>query len=180
MALMRNVVKESHKYKTHTETEEACRKQGRICESTKQAGGNGSGKRFPAVTSIACGFIAFISFIGIFMFYASLSGQAEGHVPHDPHTKFYIFVNVVLTPVFGIASYGASRMYKNALERLSRMNTVVPLTRANAADLPVTDSSVRAASEPMQAQKSVLLRATTGESRDQKVQLLRADAGEQK
>lgn len=45
-----------------------------------------------------------------------------------------------------------------------RIKRVVPLTRANAADLPANDSLVRASQEPAQAQEGVLLRATSGEA----------------
>ncbi len=41
----------------------------------------------------------------------------------------------------------------------SLKNDVVPLTRANTADLPAPESLVRASSEPRQEQEAVLLRA---------------------
>ncbi len=53
----------------------------------------------------------------------------------------------------------------------------VPLTRANTADLPAPDSLVRASSEPMQAQETVLLRAAEAGQERHKEQLLRAVTG---
>ncbi len=58
-----------------------------------------------------------------------------------------------------------------------QIQTGAPLTRANAADLPAPDSLVRASSEPVQAQQTVLLRAAeAGEERHEE-QLVRASVG---
>lgn len=61
----------------------------------------------------------------------------------------------------------------NCLEAAAGLN-VVPLTRANTADLPAHDSLVRASQEPMQAQEGVLLRASVGAQDQHEEQLLRA------
>lgn len=59
-----------------------------------------------------------------------------------------------------------------------RMDTGVPLTLANTADLPATETLVRASSEPLQAQEAVLLRAVaeTGQERYEE-ELVRASMG---
>ena len=55
---------------------------------------------------------------------------------------------------------------------------VVPLTRANTANLPAPDSLVRASSEPLQTQEAVLLRAAAGEKQERhEEQLVRASVG---
>ena len=60
------------------------------------------------------------------------------------------------------------------LHKVSKVETGVPLTRANAADVPASDSLVRASAEPMQAQEAVLLRAATQSTEKRAEQLLRA------
>ncbi len=55
----------------------------------------------------------------------------------------------------------------------------LPLTRANTADLPASDSLVRASQEPVQAQEGVLLRAAAQTQDGHEEQLLRASVGGQ-
>jgi hypothetical protein len=62
----------------------------------------------------------------------------------------------------------------SATAKKSTENLVVPLTRANTADLPAPDSLVRASSEPLQAQEAVLLRATAEGMETPLEQLVRA------
>ena len=63
------------------------------------------------------------------------------------------------------------------VRKATEINAGVPLTLANAANLPTADSLVRASEEPLQAQEAVLLRATVGTQERHSEQLLRA-AGE--
>jgi len=56
---------------------------------------------------------------------------------------------------------------------------VIPLTRANTADLTAVDSLVRASEQPEQAQADVLLRAVTDVQQTPPEQLLRSTTGEE-
>lgn len=81
---------------------------------------------------------------------------------------------VLLLSVF---AYFLLRHSVKWLYQAVKEETVVPLTRANTADLPAPDSLVRASSEPLQAQEGVLLRAAAGETpAGPEEQLLRAVA----
>ncbi|MCW3096731.1 MAG: hypothetical protein JWL77_2349 [Chthonomonadaceae bacterium] len=55
----------------------------------------------------------------------------------------------------------------------------IPFTRANTADLPPADSLVRASDEPVQQQKSVLLRAAIPGPKTRPEELVRATLGPQ-
>ena len=61
--------------------------------------------------------------------------------------------------------------------RARRIDPGIPLTRANAADLPAPESLVRASEEPTQEQQSVLLRAATEGVERHEEQLVRSSAG---
>ena len=65
-------------------------------------------------------------------------------------------------------------LYNKCIALASKKDAVVPLTRANTADLPAPDSLVRASSEPMQAQEAVLLRAAAEGQETPPEQLVRA------
>ena len=52
----------------------------------------------------------------------------------------------------------------------------IPITRANTGHLLASDNLVRASSEPLQAQQSVLLRAAIEATSEQEAELLRASA----
>lgn len=60
------------------------------------------------------------------------------------------------------------------LKKTAQSIDVLPLTRANTADIPAPKSLVRASSEPMQIQEAVLLRAAEAEQEKHEEQLLRA------
>lgn len=66
-----------------------------------------------------------------------------------------IYLIVALASATGVCCYFVRCVDTKA----NAIPDVVPLTRANAADLPAPDSLVRASAEPMQAQEAVLLRA---------------------
>ena len=57
---------------------------------------------------------------------------------------------------------------------------IAPLTRANIADLPASESLVRASKEPAYGQGTALLRAANNKQDEHEEQLLRAASGEQK
>ena len=69
------------------------------------------------------------------------------------------------------------RMSNAVLDRVDQMNNVVPLTRANTADLPAPESLVRASAEPVQEPQAVLLRAATTTQEKHEEQLVRAAGG---
>ena len=77
--------------------------------------------------------------------------------------------------------YGVSCLFaaKRLVNKTRDMAGVVPLTRANAADLPAPDSLVRASEEPMQAQEAVLLRAAAEGMETPPEQLVRAAVGQE-
>ena len=85
-------------------------------------------------------------------------------------------MSIVLLPllVLTLGSYNVFRLIATARQ----LDTGVPLTRANTADLPAPDSLVRASEEPAQAQQAVLLRPTVEMQERREEQLLRASAGE--
>lgn len=56
---------------------------------------------------------------------------------------------------------------------------IAPLTRANIADLPASESLVRASGAPMQEQETALLRAANNKQDEHEEQLLRAASGQQ-
>ena len=66
----------------------------------------------------------------------------------------------------------------HAFNKSQQVETGVPLTRHNTADLPVADSLVRASSEPLQAQEAVLLRAAAEGQQKPTDEMLRASAGQ--
>ena len=91
-------------------------------------------------------------------------------------------VHVLFSPrIDGLALfiYGVSCLFaaKKSVNQTRAMAHVVPLTRANTADLPAPDSLVRASEEPMQAQEAVLLRAAAQGMVTPPEQLVRAVNG---
>ncbi len=63
---------------------------------------------------------------------------------------------------------------KTSFRKFAKIKPGIPLTRANAADMPASESLVRASEEPMQAQEAVLLRAAAEEQERHEEQLVRA------
>lgn len=79
--------------------------------------------------------------------------------------------------------YAASRANAEAEWAQARAEKPImtrPTTHANSSDLPTSDSLVRASVEPLQAQKTILLRAAMETTDKQGEQLLRATTGGQK
>ena len=71
------------------------------------------------------------------------------------------------------------RKWGNAnVKRAREIEPGILFTRANTANLPAPDSLVRASSEPVQAQETVLLRAAQNGQGESAEQLLRAAAAE--
>ena len=118
-----------------------------------------------------CGFIALV-FVGFFA--AAFCGFVR-----TPYLEILLPALVMLAVAvgFGVGMVHLLRPGFASIRNASE-NNVIPLTRANTADLPANDSLVRASQEPGQAQKGVLLRAASGEAQtEQEGQLLRASAG---
>ncbi len=65
-----------------------------------------------------------------------------------------------------------------SLKHARKIHDSIPLTRANTADLPAPDSLVRASSEPLQEQQTVLLRAAVQGQETSSEQLVRAVGGQ--
>ncbi len=63
------------------------------------------------------------------------------------------------------------------MERSEKMDSGIPLTRANVADLPAPETLVRASSEPPQAQEAILLRAALEGQETPPEQLVRPSVG---
>lgn len=108
-------------------------------------------------------------------------GQAVGSVLYA--VLFYLesryAVSLYWLIVGGTVSlYWLKRGFAN-LYRIEKVDAVV-LTRANIAELPASDSLVRASKEPAYGQGTALLRAATEPANEHGEQLLRAASGEQK
>ena len=90
---------------------------------------------------------------------------------------FETAVYTVLFLLMGTGAHFFRKWAKGNMRRASEMGKIVPLTRANTADLPAPDSLVRASAEPVQEQEAVLLRAATAGMERHEEQLLRAVEG---
>ncbi len=121
-----------------------------------------------------CGLAAFIMiFLVIIGFIYAVLHDFWAFVHHEGTSmvSFLTWSFALIAAAWGLLRWGVERVKK-----ASTIN-VVPITRANTADLPANDSLVRASSQPAQAQEGVLLRAS-GETQDKcEEQLLRASAG---
>ena len=71
-------------------------------------------------------------------------------------------------------TYGCWRAMEAAAVQADQIHPGTPFTRANTADLPASDSLVRASVEPVQAQEDTLLRAATQGQETPSEQLVRA------
>ena len=80
---------------------------------------------------------------------------------------------------FPILIYLCSAIARWCLTRSRTIETGVPLMLCTASYLPAPERLVRPSSEPMQAQKSVLVRAVTEKQREPDEQLVRAAGGEE-
>jgi hypothetical protein len=115
------------------------------------------------VTAAFCG-LAVLGLIN------GLAGR--GQYPHkgDQHSVLFLIGGILIA---GIGTRVLIRMSNAVLDRVDQMNNVIPLTRANTADLPASESLVRASAEPIQQQEAVLLRAATQGVETPSEQLLR-------
>jgi hypothetical protein len=75
--------------------------------------------------------------------------------------------------VFALIAMPVLRFIGLLFATAARMDPVVPLTRNTAADLPETESLVRASTEPPQQQETVLLRAAQSDAATPSQELLR-------
>ena len=85
----------------------------------------------------------------------------------------------LLSIAIGRLSLALWRGTNMALTAAGQIDHCVPLTRANASDLPALESLVRPSQEPLQIQQGILLRAAMQTTDKQEEQLLRASAGRQ-
>ena len=124
--------------------------------------------------SLLMGFAAIVPvvfFIGGVCNASTFPGHADAYIGQAVVSAFGLLL--LAGGILGTAKWG-----KTALAHAAELDTGVPLTRANTADLPAPDSLVRASQELMQAQEAVLLRAAVGETQErQEGQLLRVAAG---
>ena len=81
---------------------------------------------------------------------------------------------------FLLISAGVFYVGRRMLSKGIRVETGIPITRANTADLTVPEILVRASQEPLSVQKAVLLRAAAATEEQHEEQLLRASAGTRK
>jgi hypothetical protein len=81
--------------------------------------------------------------------------------------------------IFGVGSAVLIITGKKLLKGAKQLEPVVPLTRANIADLPAPESLVRASAQPVQEPQAVLLRAATETQATPPEQLVRASAGKE-
>jgi hypothetical protein len=83
----------------------------------------------------------------------------------------------IVTSLLGVGALYLGHLGRRTIREAKQIETGVPLTRANTADLPAPDSLVRASAEPMQEPQAVLLRAATESVERHEEQLVRASAG---
>lgn len=81
---------------------------------------------------------------------------------HEWRELLYVLISLFFLCTFGCIFVGLCCLGTAAMKKVN-VSKIIPLTRANVADLPVTDTLVRASQEPMQAQGGVLLRAAVEE-----------------
>jgi hypothetical protein len=79
--------------------------------------------------------------------------------------------------IFVVVAYVSGKIAERSNELSAKEEAVIPLTRANTADLSAPDSLVRASAEPVQEQQAVLLRAATETQEKHEEQLVRASEG---
>jgi len=89
------------------------------------------------------------------------------------HRHHYIDLNIFFTvgPVFATLLVIPAVMLIKKAQALN--DNVVPITRANTADLPADESLVRASQEPVQEDQSILLRSAADTNQTPADQLLR-------
>ena len=124
------------------------------------------------LVTVTCAVVLIISIVNIIIIYIRLAaGSATGWEGYN----FLILGSICL--VFGFLSYIAGFHARTTVKEVAANNLAILFTIA---DVPESDSLVRASQEPLQAQQSVLLRAaleTTNEQHEE--ELLRASAGGQ-
>ena len=121
-----------------------------------------------ACLTVVCGFIAF-EYGGSLVLAAGDFVLSFGNKPNWSY-GLYTLESLVLMLCFWKGSKYSYKKYTN-------IDPGLPLTRANTADLPASDSLVRASSRPLQIQETVLLRAVAEGQNMPHDQLVRASAG---
>lgn len=92
---------------------------------------------------------------------------------HGADKIFEIVIYTIMFLLMGTGSYFFRKWGKNAMTRAATLDTGIPFTRANTADLPAPESLVRASAEPVQEPQAVLLRAAAETREKHEEQLLR-------
>ena len=92
---------------------------------------------------------------------------------HSPASGIDVIALII---ALGCMAYWSKKAADKSLAKAVQPLQILPLTRANAADLPVSESLVRSSEEPLQAQQAILLRAASETGEGQEDELLRASA----
>lgn len=127
-----------------------------------------------AAIGLSCGSLAIV----IALFIVSAIGLTFASVTSMPDVRRAV-------ALFGAAilcSCAATRLKQVAekgIEEAQKIDPGVPLTRANAGQLPVSESLIRASEPPPQDQQSALLRAAAGNTETPPEELLRASTPEE-
>ena len=134
---------------------------------------------------VALGVIAVLCVLALMILIANAAQEYQTSLPtyfqnkslatraHPLPLKWWIttgqFVYGLVAIIYASAK-GAAACLRDEIKK----EKIIPITRANTADLPAPDSLVRASSEPLQAQDAVLLRAVEERQEKHEEQLLRA------
>jgi hypothetical protein len=96
---------------------------------------------------------------------------------HSEHVSVNEWLAVIFSvgvcALFGTGTYLLGMVVEKSVERSAKEEDVVPLTRANADQIPATQSLIRASHEPMQEQQAVLLRPALHDALTSPAQLVR-------
>ena len=96
--------------------------------------------------------------------------------PQDEIVCLAIFDGGAIVALFGLAYVHGTFGYNQIIEA-ARTDPGVPFTRMNTADLPASESLVRASEEPTHEHQTVLLRAAIETTERHEEQLVRAAGG---
>ena len=93
--------------------------------------------------------------------------------------RFTMRVLCGLSLLFATIAWVSARIGMKAQKSAAQIDPGLPLTRANSVRLAAPDTLVRASAEPVQAQETVLLRATVEGRQTPSEQLVRAVGGQE-
>ena len=81
---------------------------------------------------------------------------------HNLGSTLFLVAVMLMATIVGIGWMLIREVGIKVVQRFDKIDTGIPLTRANVVHLPVPESLVRASIEPVQAQQATLLRAAEG------------------